>query len=148
MTESERTPTRRFLDLEREVEEAFGSLIDEPWGRRTRPEWVPAVDVDETRDAYIVTVDVPGVPADDIELRVRPREVEIRGTRTSSRSIATAARIHTERVSGGFHRTFRLDDPVDPQSAKCEYKDGVYEVRVRKLHQGNEHDDAWEDETR
>ena len=132
MTGAEWMPIRRFLDLEREIEEAFGFLIDEPWGRTLPAEWSPAVDIDETPESYIVSVDVPGVCADDIELHVHPREIEIRGTRTVSRSIASVTRIHTERVSGRFRRSFQLDDPVDPQSAECECEDGVYRVRVRK----------------
>jgi HSP20 family protein len=130
--------TRRFLDLEREIEEAFGALIDEPWGRTFPAEWSPAVDIDETPEAYIVSVDLPGVCADAIELHIRPREIEIRGTRTVSQSIASATRIHTERVSGRFRRRFPLEEPVDPQSAKCECEDGVYQVRVRKLRQNND----------
>lgn len=130
--------TSAFLDPEREIEEAFGVLIDEPWGRTEQPRWAPAVDIDETEEAYIITIDVPGVCTDDIELRVRPREIEIHGTRTSSYSVATSTRIHTERVSGAFRRTFPLDNPVDPQSAECDCEDGVYQVRVRKLRSGGD----------
>jgi len=148
MTSSDWLPIRGFPDLEREIEEAFGALIDEPWGRTARSEWTPAVDIDETQDAYVVTVDVPGVCANDIELHVRPQEIEIRGSRTSSRSIATATRVHTERVSGKFRRTFRLDEPVDPRSAECECEDGVYQIRVRKLGSDNAQEHTREDEAR
>jgi HSP20 family protein len=132
MTESDWTPMRPFLDLQREIDEVFGALIDEPWGRRGSTRWLPAVDIDETAEAYLVTVDLPGVCADDVQLHVRPREVEIRGTRVSSRSVASATRIHTERSAGHFRRTFPLDHPVDPETAESRCQDGVYQVKVKK----------------
>ena len=136
MTGSDWALMRRFMDLERELDDAFDSLIDGPWGRGERAEWNPAVDIEDTGDAYLVTVDVPGICGDQIELRLGPREIRIRGQRSSSRSVATATHIHRERVTGQFVRTFRLAEPIDTGSAKCQCENGVYQVRVRKLRAG------------
>lgn len=125
------------MDWEQEIEDAFGNLIDEPWGRRARAQWSPALDIDETPSAYIVTVDVPGVCGDDIALRVRPHAIEISGIRSVSRSVASAARIYTERVTGRFRRLFPLEDPVDTQSVTWECEHGVYRIHVRKQHSDN-----------
>lgn len=132
MRGSDWMPIRKLLDLERDIEEAFGALIDEPWGRTGRGEWAPAVDIDETPDGYHVAVDLPGVRADSIELHVRPREIEIRGIRASVRTAASARRIHTERRVGRFRRVFPLEHPVDPRTAEGRCEEGVYHIQVNK----------------
>jgi len=132
MKRSKWTPVLRFWDLKREIDEAFDNLIDEPWGRTARAQWLPAVDIDETPDAYIVTIDLPGVCADDVELRIHPWEIEIRGTRTTTRSVESARRILTERSVGRFHRKFKLEHAVDPNTAESECKDGLYRLEVKK----------------
>ncbi len=145
MKYSDWMPIRIFLDLELEFEEVFEALIDEPWGRTFCAEWSPAVDIDETPNCYIFTVDLPGTRADTVEIRIRPWEVEIRGTRTPARYDAPATRIHTERVSGRFRRRFAMEEPVDPKSAECESENGVYQVRVLKLREKNDHKREKED---
>ena len=138
MTGSGWKPIQRLLDLERDIEETFSFLIDLPWGRAGRADWRPAVDIDETPEGYTVTADLPGVCAGDVELRVLPREIEICGTRVSSRSVASATRVQTERSVGRFSRRFHLAHAVDPRTAECRCQDGIYQVHVRK--QTGEHD--------
>jgi HSP20 family protein len=148
MTEPEWNALRRLLDIEQEIDEAFGALIDEPWGRTEGSDWIPAVDIDETEDAYVVTVDLPGVTLHDVRLHVRPREIEISGKRASSRTTASAARVRSERTIGRFRRSFPLERAVDPRTAESRCADGVYQVRIMKVRTDDEHDDTREGETR
>lgn len=119
-------------DLRRELEDAFDALIDTPWGRSPNGPWMPAVDIEETEKAYYVTVDLPGVCTDDVQLRVRRREIDIRGSRSAVRRMETAHRIHTERITGHFRRTFHLNHAVEPESATWRCAEGVYEVEIKK----------------
>lgn len=144
MTGSGWTHMHRFLDLKRDIEETFGSLIDEPWGRTPGAQWMPAVDIYETRDAYIVSVDLPGVGADEVELHVRTWEIEICGTRAASRTVASATRVHVERMVGRFCRTLALEHPVEPETAESRCADGVYEVSVKKHTTTHEQNDTRE----
>lgn len=139
MMQSDWPPVGRFPDLEREIEEAFGALIDEPWGRTARSEWIPAVDIEETPDAYRISMDLPGVSVDDIHLEVKVHQIEIRGRRSAARSTLSGRRIHTERCIGRFRRTFPLPHPVDPRTATGRYEDGVYLVYVKKSAPPEEH---------
>ena len=138
MEESDWVPILRFLDLKREIDEAFGTLIDEPWGRTMRAFWMPAVDIDETADAYIVTIDLPGLCEDDVELHVRPTQIAIRGTRVAARTVASAVRVHTERVVGHFHRQITLPRAVDPDTAEIRCDRGIYQIRLKKRSRENE----------
>jgi len=139
MTRGDWMSVRGFLDWTRELDQAFDDLIHEPWGRTARTDWSPAVDIDETPDGYIVYVDVPGFCTGDVEVGVRPRKIEIGGTRTVTRTVETATRIHRERVTGAFRRTFSLERDVDPDSVTCRCERGVYEIHVRKQHPEQDH---------
>lgn len=140
MTERHWIPVRRLQDLERDIEEAFGALIDQPWGRGGRIDWMPAVDIDETRNAYIITIDLPGIGNHKISVHVRPHEIDISGTRRSARTEATSTRIHTERLVGRFQRTFYLEHPVEPDTAQSACDAGVCVLRVRKRADNGEHE--------
>ena len=131
MNNSHISPLHKWLDFRHDIEDTFSNLIDQPWGRN-RPDWVPQVDIDETTDAYVVTIDLPGVCEDEVELHVEARRIEIRGTRTYTETRASATRIHTERTVGRFRRGFRLEHAVDPDSATSRYSDGVYEITIKK----------------
>jgi HSP20 family protein len=133
MTQSEWKPMRVMLDLERELEQAFAAMIDEPWGRIARPTWHPAVDIHETDTEYIVVADLPGIQLPDIDVHVETHEVTVCGTRTHEQWTQTSNRVRLERASGRFCRTFRLERAVDPKPIATEYGDGVLIVRLQKL---------------
>lgn len=132
MTARDHGPFRLFRDLSQEIEDTFDALIDKPWGRTGQADWTPPMDIEEVADAYYVTVDLPGVQADDIQLYVRPWEIEICGTRTFERASASAARIRIERGRGRFCRTFRLEHEIDPDRASSHCDNGVYRLRIAK----------------
>ena len=140
MTDFGRSSIERILNLEHEIEELFGHLIDRPWGRDGPVDWLPPVDIDETPDAYEVSMDLPGVCADDIELHLRPFEIEICGTRSTRRSSASATRVHAERTTGRFCRTFALQHEVVPDSAQSRCAEGILRVRIKKRRYPENHD--------
>lgn len=132
MSNAQRRLIRALMNLERDLDDAFESVIDDPWGRRAGDTWSPAVDVEETRDAYVVSVDLPGCRSQDIELQVSEHEVTVYGVRHSTRAETSARRLHVERRVGAFRRTIALEHAVDPESATARCEAGVHEVRIQK----------------
>lgn len=132
MTAPRKRIAQRFFDLSHEIEEAFSSLIDEPWGREGRKEWYVAVDIYETGSEYIITIDVPGVKLDDIKLKIHPYRIQVTGKREKNMCSGTADCLHRERIEGCFCRRFNLDHPVDPNEIKSELKSGILIVRIGK----------------
>jgi HSP20 family protein len=59
--------------MRRMLEQTFGGMLDEPAG------WIPAVDIEELEDAYVVEAEVPGVKRDDVNLEVSGNELTISG---------------------------------------------------------------------
>ena len=121
-----------FSDLQREIDETFARIIDEPWGRAGESDWTPAIDIVETAEGYIISVDLPGICEDEVHVRVQPAAVEIHGSRICEQTVRGAKRIRTERMSGRFRRTVDCGRPVDPDSVTCHCRDGVYEIRLQK----------------
>src|ERR1051326_450858 len=92
----------------------------------------PPVDVVEDDDAYRFTVEVPGLKADSLEVKVEDEALVINAER-NERTWAKDARVHrAERQHGPIRRAFRLPDDAGHDGIKANYKDGVLEITVAK----------------
>jgi HSP20 family protein len=92
--------------------------------------WVPAADLCETADAYIVTAELPGVPRQQIRVDVHDQQLTLHGRRDAR---VTCEQYHqVERGHGEFSRTFRLPSDIDASKISAELKDGVITIVVPK----------------
>jgi HSP20 family protein len=93
--------------------------------------FIPRINIQEKADAYEVTVELPGVKPDNIEIAISGNRLTISGERLEERT--EGDRYHAfERVYGRFSRTFLLPDGVDTDKIKAEMRDGVLYVMVPK----------------
>ena len=97
-------------------------------GRR-RVGFVPALDVRETEDEYLVLVDLPGVKSEDVVVELSDQVLTISGMRAP---VGTGEARRGERAYGSFVRRLTLPKGVDSDKIKAEYRDGVLELRVPK----------------
>ncbi len=124
-------PLRDLLNLQERVSR-FGALpSDEPQSKR-RTCWLPAVDVLETGDAYIVRAELPGVGRENINIELSGRLLVISGRRVEENEIHYAAYHTVERVEGYFERSFNIPGPVDVEQAKARYVDGILDLYLPK----------------
>jgi len=95
-------------------------------------DWMPAVDIKEEADKFLVRADIPGVEAKDIDVSLENGVLAISGKRESEVKDEKDGYRRVERVYGEFHRQFTLPDSADPEkvSAKCDK--GVLEISVGK----------------
>lgn len=104
--------------------------------RQTAPateEFRPAlVDVVDTGSAYEFRADLPGVPKDRIDVRVRGHSVEIEADATTDVTEAGSTFVRRERVRRGFRRAFALPEGVLEDRAEAKYENGVLTVTVPK----------------
>lgn len=91
-------------------------------------DWVPAADVYEEAELYVVALDLPGVDRSALEIDIENNQLLIRGNRPSN----GRAEQRSERPRGKFARTFGLPHSIDQKRIEAEYKDGVLYVRIRK----------------
>src|SRR5256885_17105597 len=92
----------------------------------------PLVDVVEDRDGYRFSVELPGLKADSLEVKVEDETLVINAER-NERAWPKDARVHrAECQHGRIHRAFRLPGDVGQDAIKAAYKDGVLEVTIAK----------------
>jgi len=95
----------------------FGNIRPTRFGPRIVEEREPLVDVIEEEDEVVVVAELPGVEKEDIDLNATERELVI--------SVDTEER--------KYYKHLELPAEVDPRSAKASYKNGVLEVRLKKV---------------
>ena len=100
----------------------------------------PAVDVEETADAYVFRADLPGVSSKDVKVTVHNDTITLRGERKQEEKTSEGSRHRVERATGVFERSFTLGLPVRADQVKASYKDGVLEVHVPKAEEAKPRD--------
>ena len=95
--------------------------------------WVPAMDVEEIDDGFLVTMDLPGIAVEDIEVTIDEGALTIKGERSSVEKTVEENRFSRyERHYGNFGRTFQLPKSVDPNRIEATCKHGVLKVKLHK----------------
>ena len=94
--------------------------------------YAPAVDIEETDEAVVLSADLPGVDEKDIEITVHQGVLVLAGKREDNREEETENSLYRERRYGSFFRRFRLGSKVDPDAIVAAYKNGVLTVTLPK----------------
>jgi len=95
--------------------------------------WVPAVDILEEDDQFLLRADLPGIAPEDIDLRAEKGVLILSGERQSSPSESTKGLRRAERFSGKFSRRFSLPDTADTDNISAQSRNGILEVTIPKL---------------
>lgn len=131
MTLITRDPWQLLDQIQREMGPVFPRLRDD----ETQVEggtWVPAVDIKEEDDKYLLFADVPGVAPNDIEVTMDKGVLTIRGERKHEHTTAEKGYHRTERQHGVFIRRFTLPETVDAEHISATSQDGVLQVVIPK----------------
>lgn len=121
----------RMWTLNRALDQALSGSFDRTRGPQV---WVPAMDVAEKADAYLINVELPGVELGQVEINFEQNVLTIRGAKPSSFDAANGEyRVFTaERVNGEFERAVRLPDFVDSERIEASYSHGLLQITVPK----------------
>ena len=92
----------------------------------------PLCDVDESDQDFVVTMDVPGMKADDIHINVVGNSVRVSGERHQEKEKKEANHYRMERSYGKFNRSFSLPENVDPDQIEANYDSGVLSLKIPK----------------
>ena len=92
--------------------------------------FTPLADVEETEDAYLVEIELPGVRRDDISVELAGRRLSVSGER-KERERAGILRRRTRTV-GRFHYEVVLPGDVEEEGVSASMDEGVLTVRVPK----------------
>lgn len=123
-------PGRDFAILRREMDRLFDNMSTTD--RQTETVWSPRADVSESDRAYTLSLDLPGIDRDTLDVTLDDGTLKVSGERTRFASESTD-RIHrVERAHGRFFRSFTLGTDLDPDSIEASYDDGVLTIEVGK----------------
>lgn len=101
-------------------------------GSTSAPAWAPPVDISERKDAYVLTVELPGVKVEDLEIAFQDGLLTIQGER--SRTDSPDEQFHVlERRYGLFRRSITLPLHVKADAIEASTEDGVLQVLVPKV---------------
>ena len=95
-------------------------------------DWVPAVDIREEDERYVIHADIPGVEAKNIDVNMEDGILSIRGERKFENEEEREGYKRVERVRGSFYRRFSLPDTADQNKISAHCKNGVLEVTIEK----------------
>jgi len=121
--------------LHGEIDRLFDSRMGkygEENGQLAASDWVPAVDIKEEENRFIIHADVPGVDPADIEVNMEHGVLSIKGERRSETKEEREGYKRVERARGTFFRRFSLPDTVDADAISAKAKDGVLEIVIPK----------------
>ncbi len=122
---------QRF-DPFRSAARAFG----QPWLQFGEPAqsggWSPAMDVTESATAYEVTVELPGVAREAVEVTYENGLLRITGEKSAVREQSEPRLRRVERSYGSFERSLRVRGPVDAERITAQFADGVMTVTLPK----------------
>jgi HSP20 family protein len=102
-------------------------------GRATTTAWVPALDISERKDAYLVTVELPGVKMDDLEITLEDTLLTIQGERHFAHDSSEQQFHRVERRYGAFRRSITLPAQVMAEGIEASAEDGVLQILVPKM---------------
>jgi HSP20 family protein len=127
-------PFRQLTNLRDEIDQLFESPLA-GYGEMTQPfmsGWMPAVDLFEDKDNFVVKAELPGMKKEDIEVSVHEGVLTISGERKEEKEHKDAESYRSERYFGRFHRTVSLPTAVMAEKVAAHYKDGILTVSLPK----------------
>jgi HSP20 family protein len=133
--EPEIHPEKWISDLRREFDSLFDRFFREEW---LAPEttgvssFVPAFDVSETDEEFLVKAELPGVDPKNVEVNLTGNVLTIRGEKKQEREEKTESLHRVERSFGSFSRSFSLPSEVKVDKITATYKDGVLDLKLPK----------------
>ena len=131
MSVSRWDPFQDLLAIQDEMNQVFGRAR-QGQGQAGGRVWAPALDIFERKDAYVVTVEVPGVNADDLDITLEDGLLTIQGERQFTSESSEQQYHRVERRYGSFRRSITLPSQVQADAIEASFENGVLEVVVPK----------------
>ena len=126
-------PFQPARTLQREIDRLFGEYLpmfseDEV----ATAVWAPALDMKETDAEYIVKMEVPGIPKEQITVNLEDHRLTVSGERKEEKKEENENRLVVERSYGSFFRSLTLPKAAADRNVTAEMKDGMLTIRVQK----------------
>jgi HSP20 family protein len=128
-------PFRELSTLQNEMNRLFNTVFDAPSpanGGSTLRRWMPAMDLVETDDHFVLRADLPGMSQDDVKIEFEDGTLTVSGERKAEHESKNEGYYRVERAFGAFSRSLTLPQGIDPEAVTANFENGVLEIRVPK----------------
>lgn len=125
-------PFRDLMGIQNEMNRLFGRTYGGDMGESARGAWTPALDVYETKENFVITMELPGLSADDVDISVEDSTLMVRGERKFYAEQNEDSFHRIERRFGEFTRSLTLPSTADAENIKASFDQGVLTIEVPK----------------
>jgi HSP20 family protein len=134
-------PARELGTIQSEMNRLFNTFFDTPTTANgngsglAQRRWIPAMDLVENEDTFVLRADLPGLSEADVDIEVEDNVLTVSGERKSEHEDRKEGYYRVERSFGSFRRSLTLPEGVEPESVKATFDRGVLEVSIPKPEQ-------------
>src|SRR4051812_34771689 len=130
-------PLREVASIQNEMNRLFGTVFDAPAAANgnTLRRWMPAMDLVETDEHFVLRADLPGLTEGDVNIEVEDNVLTVSGERKAEHETTKEGYHRVERAFGTFSRALTLPEGVDAEAVEASFDKGVLEVRIPKPEQ-------------
>lgn len=100
--------------------------------------FAPASEASAAAEGYDITLELPGVQTDDIDISIEGNNLTVKGEKQSEKTSEGRTYYFSEREYGAFQRTFRLPPDADASSVSAVHENGVLKLRIARQAPGND----------
>jgi len=129
-------PVRELSTIQNEMNRLFNTFFESPapanGASAPLRRWIPAMDLVETAEEFVLRADLPGLSEKDVKIELEDNVLTISGERKAEHEERKEGYYRVERSSGSFARTLTLPEGVDAQAVRASFDRGVLEVRIAK----------------
>ena len=126
-------PLRELGSLQNEMNRLFNTVFDAPaTGGSTMRRWMPAMDLVESGDSFVLRADLPGMSEEDVKIEFEDGTLTVSGERKSEQESEGEGYYRVERAFGAFSRSLTLPKGIDAGAVTANFDRGVLEVRIPK----------------
>ena len=111
---------------------ALGLHAQQGNARARTTAWAPALDISERKDAYLVTVELPGLKSEDLDITMEDGLLTIQGEREFAQESSEQQFHRVERRYGAFRRSITLPAHVMAEGIQASFEDGLLQILVPK----------------
>ena len=116
-----------------EINRLFDTLFETANGSTTRSQrWMPAMDLVEADDHFLLKADIPGVSEEDVTIEVQDNVLTVSGERKAEHERKEKGFYRLERAFGRFSRSLTLPEGVNADAISASFDKGVLEVSIPK----------------
>ena len=120
-------------ELERFIDRFFGAPLFPNVHSPMETAWLPPLDYTENENAFMVRLEVPGIPKENLDINLDGLVLTITGHRELAKDIEKENVIVQERAMGRFVRSIRLPVPIVDNKVEALVHDGIMTITLPKL---------------